>query len=117
MKLNEIVGKLVGVKEKDENEWLGKVMNKDAEKIADNPCKHLRQDKFGTGYRVDFPDNNWRWHQGQEEVLRVALSRYEDNITESMKVKNKEPELLKESNVQGEKDVNTLTNNTHYEEN
>ena len=66
---------MVVVKETDGNEWLGKVLNRDVKKKADNPHKYLVQDKFGSGYRVDFQDDDWRWHQAQEEVLLVMLPR------------------------------------------
>ena len=99
MKLNEIVGKMVVLKETDGNEWLGKVVSRDVKKKADNPHKYLVQDKFGTGYRVDFLDDDWRWHQAQEEVLLVMLPRSEHNTTESMKAKDKELDLLKEFNT------------------
>jgi hypothetical protein len=46
---------------------------------------------------------------GQEEVLRGVLPMSEHNITESMKDKNKEHDLLKEFNSHEETDVNTLT--------
>ena len=84
MKLNETDG----------NEWLGKVLNRDVKKKADNPHKYLVQDKVGTGHRVDFLDDYWRWHQAQEEMLLVVLPRSEYNTTESMKAKNKELDLL-----------------------
>ena len=66
MKLIEIVGKMVVVKETDGDEWLGKVLNRDVNKQADNPHKYLVQDKFGKGYRVDFLDDDWRWHQAKK---------------------------------------------------
>ena len=109
MKLNEIVGKMVVVKETYGDEWLGKVLNRDVKKKADNPHKYLVQDKFGSGYRVDFLDDDWRWHQAQEEVLLVMLPMSEHNTTESMKAKDKELDLLKEFNMYEEIGGNTLT--------
>jgi hypothetical protein len=73
MKPGEIVGEMVLVKEEDGNEWLGKVVTRDVKVKASNPHKYLVEDKYGKGYRVDFLDEDWKWHQVQEEVLLVML--------------------------------------------
>ena len=67
------------------------------------------QDKFGTGYRVVFLDDDWRWHQAEEEVLLVVLPRSEHNTAESLKAKMKELDLLREFNTYEEVDLNNLT--------
>ena len=111
MKPGEILGKMLVVKEEDGYERLGKVINRDVKKKAGNPHKYLVQDKFGTGYRVDFLDEDWKWHQVQEEVLLVMLPRSEHNTAEKLKAKNKELDLLAEFNTYEEIDGNMLTEN------
>ena len=76
---------MVLVQEEDGNEWLGKITTRDVKVKASNPYKYMVEDKYGKGYRVDLLDENWKWHQVQEEVLLVMLPRSEHNTRESMK--------------------------------